>query len=59
MVIKIVAVIIGALILGAALFYLVKEKNDKESRKIYTIVSLIGGAIFIVGLILTIIEITG
>ena len=59
MVIKVIATIIGALILGAGLYYLIKEKNDKESKKIYTITSVIGGAIFVVGLILTIHEITG
>jgi len=59
MVIKVIATIIGALILGAGLYYLIKEKNDKESKKIYTITSVIGGAIFVVGLILTILEITG
>lgn len=59
MVIKVIATIIGALILGAGIYYLVKEKNDKESKKIYTITSLVGCAIFVVGLILTILEITG
>lgn len=52
MVIKIIAAIIGALILGAGLFYFVKEKNDKESRRIYTITSAIGGAILIGSLLL-------
>ena len=52
MVIKIIAAIIGALILGAGLFYLKKEKDDKESRKIYTITSAIGGVILIISLLL-------
>ena len=52
MVIKIIAAIIGALIFGAGLYYLVKEKQDKESRKIYTITSAIGGVIFIGSLLL-------
>ena len=34
--------IIGILILGAGIYYLAKEKNDPESKKIYTIVSVIG-----------------
>ena len=57
MVIKIIATIIGALILGAGLYYLVKEKTDAESRKIYSIVSVIGGVIFIISLVLSIIDI--
>ena len=59
MVVKIIATIIGALILGAGIYYLVKEKNDPESKKIYSIVSAIGGVIFVVGLILTIVSLVG
>ena len=59
MVIKIIATIIGAMILGAGLYYLVKEKKDPESKKIYSIVSIIGGIIFVVGLILTILAAKG
>lgn len=54
MVVKIIGTLIGALILGAGLYYLIKEKNDKESRNIYGIISSIGGIIFIVMLVLTI-----
>lgn len=53
MVIKIIATIIGAMVLGAGLYYFVKEKHDSESRKIYSIVSIIGGVIFIVSLLFT------
>ena len=56
MVIKIIAAVIGALILGAGLYYLIKEKNDKESKKIYTITSVIGAVIVVVSLVLLIIE---
>lgn len=56
MVIKIIAMVIGALILGAGIYYLIKEKNDPESKKIYSIVSVIGGVILVVGLILTIVS---
>lgn len=59
MVIKIIAAVIGALILGAGLYYLIKEKKDPESKKIYGIISAVGGIIFVVGLILTIIELAG
>lgn len=57
MAIKIIGTLIGALILGAGLYYFVKEKSDKESRKIYSIISGIGGVIFITMLTLTILAI--
>ena len=55
--IKIIATSIGALILAAGIYYLVKERHDPESKKIYGIISSIGGVIFIIGFILTIFEI--
>jgi cytochrome bd-type quinol oxidase subunit 2 len=45
MLIKIIGLVIGVLVLGAGIYYLVKEKNDPESKKIYTVVSVIGGVI--------------
>lgn len=45
MLIRIIGTIIGALIMGAGIYYLIKEKHDPESRKIYTAVSVIGGVI--------------
>ncbi len=42
---KVIGILIGLLILGAGLYYLVKEKDNAESRKIYGIASLIGVAI--------------
>ena len=45
MAIKIVGLLIGLLVLGAGVYYLGKEKHDPESRKIYTIVSLVGGVV--------------
>ena len=45
MVVKIIGLIIGVLVLGAGLYYLVKEKNDPESKKIYTIISAVGGVV--------------
>ena len=45
MLIKIIGLVIGVLILGVGIYYLAKEKNDPEARKIYTIVSLIGGVL--------------
>ena len=45
MTIKIIGLIIGILVLCAGLYYLIKEKHDPESKKIYSIVSVIGGII--------------
>ncbi len=59
MAVKIIGTIIGALILIAGLYYLKTEKNDQESKKIYTIVSVIGGVVFAVMLVLTILAIRG
>ena len=44
-IVKIIGLIIGLLVLGAGICYLVKEKQDPESRKIYTVVSVIVGVI--------------
>ena len=52
MIIKIIGLIIGVFVLGMGIFYLVKEKDDKESRKIYTIISVIGAVVAIVSAIL-------
>ena len=52
MVIKIIALIIGVLVLGAGLYYLSKEKHDPESRKIYGIVSAVGAVIAIAAAVL-------
>lgn len=54
MAIKNIGTLIGAMILGAGLYYLIKERNDKESRKVYGTISSIGGVIFVVMLTLTI-----
>ena len=43
--VKIIGLIIGILVLCAGLYYLIKEKHDPESKKIYSIVSIIGGVI--------------
>lgn len=47
----VVILIIGALILGAGLYYLVREKNDPESKKIYSVITLVG-AVMVLGTIL-------
>lgn len=45
MAIKIIGLIIGILILGAGIYYFVKEKHDPESKKIYTVIGVIGSVI--------------
>ena len=48
MLIKIIGLVIGVLVLGAGIYYLSKEKEDPESRKIYTVVSIVGAVIAVV-----------
>ena len=52
MVIKIIAIVIGILILGAGLYYLSKEKHDPESRKIYGVISAVGAVVAVVAALL-------
>lgn len=40
--------------LRAGLYYLIEEKNDKESRKVCGIISSVGGVVFVATLTLTI-----
>lgn len=47
MAVKIIGLIIGILVLGAGIYYLVKEKHDSESKRIYGIISVIGAVITI------------
>ena len=49
---KIIGLVIGILILGTGVYYLIKEKQDPESQKIYTIVSVIGAAVAAVSAVL-------
>lgn len=51
MAITIIGSIIGALILGAGVYYLMKEKADRKARKIYTITT-VAGALILAGAIL-------
>ena len=45
MAVKIIGLIIGILVFGAGIYYLAKEKHDPESKKIYTVISVIGGVV--------------
>ena len=42
MTIGIIGLVIGLLVLAAGLYYLVHEKSDPESRKIYGVISAVG-----------------
>lgn len=54
MAIKIIGLIIGVLILGAGIYYLIKEKNDPESKKIYSVISIAGAIISVACVLLLI-----
>lgn len=47
MIFNAVGLVIGLAILFAGVFYLIREKNDKKSVKIYGTVIVIGGILFI------------
>ncbi|MDO4332663.1 MAG: hypothetical protein Q4C58_08235 [Eubacteriales bacterium] len=47
MIFNVIGLAIGVLISGAGIYYLHKEKGDKESRKIYGITAGIGAVITI------------
>lgn len=51
MIVEIIAVVIGMMLVCAGVYYLIKEKNDVESKKIYTVTLLIGVLIIIGALI--------
>ena len=44
----IIGLAIGALVLGAGVFYLVKDKNDPESKKIYGVISAVGAVVAVI-----------
>ena len=52
----ILGALVGALVLGCGLYYLVKEKKDKESRKIYGILSAAGGVLLVVMVALMVVK---
>ena len=56
MVIGIIGIIIGLLVLGAGIYYLIKEKNDTESKKIYSIISGVGALVTVVSAIVLILH---
>lgn len=53
---NIIGILIGMLIICFGIYYLIKEKNDIESKKIYTITSVVGIIILVVMVIKTVIN---
>lgn len=53
MIITIALLIIGIMVLAGGLYYLIKEKHDKESRGIYTVTTVIG-AVIVIGTVIKI-----
>ena len=51
MTVSIIGIIIGVAVLVAGIYYLVKEKNDAESKKIYSVVSVLGALLTLVMLL--------
>lgn len=51
---KIIGLVIGILVFGAGIYYLVNEKDDPESKKIYSVISAAGAMVSIVCLLLLI-----
>ena len=49
--ISIIGTIIGVLILVAGVYYLTKEKEDADSRQIYTVISVIGAIVTVIGVV--------
>ena len=54
MIIGIIGLIIGILVAVAGIYYLGKEKNDPESKKIYSVISAIGATISVVCILMLI-----
>ena len=56
MVIGIIGIIIGLLVLGAGIYYLIKEKGDKESKKIYGITSGVGVLVTVISIVILVVH---
>ena len=56
MVIGIIGIVIGLLVLGAGIYYLIKEKDDKESKKIYGITSSVGVLVTMISIVILVVH---
>ena len=54
MIITIIMLLIGIMILGGGLYYLLKEKGDEEARRIY-LITVLAGAVLTIGVIVKIV----
>ena len=50
-IIAILGIIIGAIVLALGLYFLVKERKDPESRKIYSVFAIIGAVIVLISVL--------
>ena len=50
-IIAILGIIIGAVVLALGLYFLVKERKDPESRKIYSVFAIIGAVIVLISVL--------
>ncbi|MCD8116012.1 MAG: hypothetical protein LUE21_02665 [Oscillospiraceae bacterium] len=51
MIFGIVALVIGILVLAIGVYFLRTEKDDPESRKIYTVASVLGAVVAVIGVV--------
>ena len=56
MIISIHGTLIGAAVTGVGLYYLKKEKDDPESRKIYSVISGVGAVVLIIAAVKLILQ---
>lgn len=56
MIISILGTLIGAAITGVGLYYLKKEKDDPESKKIYSVISGVGAVVLIIAAVKLILQ---
>lgn len=56
MIISILGTLIGAAVTGVGLYYLKKEKDDPESKKIYSVISGVGAVILIIAAVKLILQ---
>ena len=56
MVIGIIGIVIGLLVLGAGIYYLIKEKYDEESKKIYGITSGVGVLVTMISIVILVVH---
>ena len=56
MVIGIIGMLIGLMVAALGIYYLIQEKEDRESQKIYGIISANGGLVFIAMLLYLILK---